>query len=71
MGIGEKIKELRKGKNMTQEDLAELLNVSISAVSQWEIGKTMPDITFISHICNIFDVSADELLDIDISKKKS
>lgn len=71
MSIGEKIKDLRKGKNMTQEDLAELLNVSISAVSQWEIGKTMPDIIFISNICNIFDVSADELLDIDISKKKS
>lgn len=71
MSIGEKIKNLRKSKNMTQEDLAELLNVTISAVSQWEIGKTMPDIMFISHICNIFDISADELLDIDVTKKKS
>ncbi len=35
MSIGEKIRDLRKSKNMTQEDLAECLNVSISAVSQW------------------------------------
>ena len=71
MSIGEKIKDLRKSKNMTQEALAEVLNVSISAVSQWEIGKTMPDITFIPLLCNVFGVSADELLDIDVSKKKS
>ena len=69
MSIGEKIKDLRKSKNMTQEDLAECLNVSISAVSQWEIGKTMPDITMIPIICNVFDVSADKLLEIDVTKK--
>ena len=58
MSIGEKIRDLRKSKNMTQEDLAECLNVTISAVSQWEIGKTMPDITMIPIICNVFDVFA-------------
>ncbi|MBQ4510460.1 MAG: helix-turn-helix transcriptional regulator [Clostridia bacterium] len=70
MSIGEKIKLLRKSKYMTQEDLAECLNVSISAVSQWEIGKTMPDITLIPFICNVFDVSSDTLLEIDVTKKK-
>ncbi|MBQ7761620.1 MAG: helix-turn-helix transcriptional regulator [Clostridia bacterium] len=69
MSIGEKIRDLRKSKNMTQEDLAECLNVTISAVSQWEIGKTMPDITMIPIICNIFDVSSDKLLEIDLTKK--
>ena len=71
MSIGEKIKDLRKSRNMTQEDLAEFLNVSISAVSQWEIGKTMPDITFIPLICNVFGVSSDELLDINVNSNKS
>ena len=42
--IGEKIKELRSAKKMTQEALAQNLNVTVSAVSQWESGKTMPDI---------------------------
>ena len=69
MSIGEKIRDLRKSKNMTQEDLAECLNVTISAVSQWEIGKTMPDITMIPIICNVFDVSSDKLLEIDLTKK--
>lgn len=69
MSIGEKIRDLRKSKNMTQEDLAECLNVTISAVSQWEIGKTMPDITMIPVICNVFDVSSDKLLEIDLTKK--
>ena len=69
MSIGERIKDLRKSMNMTQEDLSECLNVSISAVSQWEIGKTMPDITMIPLICNVFNVSSDKLLEIDVTKK--
>ena len=45
--IGEKIKELRSAKKMTQEALAQNLNVTVSAVSQWESGKTMPDISML------------------------
>ena len=45
--IGEKIKELRNKQKMTQEKLAQYLNVTVSAVSQWESGKTMPDVTMI------------------------
>ena len=43
MNIGAVIKEKRQKKDLTQEQLAEYLNVSVSAVSQWESGKTTPD----------------------------
>ena len=62
--IGEKIKELRSAKKMTQETLAQNLNVTVSAVSQWESGKTMPDITMLVPLCHMFSVSADDLLGI-------
>ena len=52
MNIGAKIKQLRKEKDLTQEQLAEYLNVSISAVSQWESGKTLPDLSLILPLAN-------------------
>ena len=61
MNIGAKIKQLRKEKDLTQEQLAEYLNVSISAVSQWESGKTLPDISLILPLANFFDVTTDTL----------
>ena len=61
MNIGAKIKQLRKERDLTQEQLAEYLNVSISAVSQWESGKTLPDISLILPLANFFDVSTDTL----------
>ncbi|MBR2447915.1 MAG: helix-turn-helix transcriptional regulator, partial [Clostridia bacterium] len=45
MQIGLKIKKLRKENDITQEQLAEYLSISSRAVSQWECGKTMPDIS--------------------------
>ena len=71
MQIGTNIKRLRRERDMTQEDLAEYMNVSVSAVSQWELGKTMPDISMIPSLCALFRVSADELLDIDISRREA
>ncbi len=65
MKIGKTIKKLRLEKEMTQEILAEKLSVSVSAVSQWEMGKTMPDISMIPLLVSIFDVTADELLGIN------
>ncbi len=62
MNIGKTIKKLRLEKEMTQEQLAEKLNISVSAVSQWEIGKTMPDISMIPLLVDVFGVTADELL---------
>ena len=67
--IGEKIKELRSAKKMTQETLAQNLNVTVSAVSQWESGKTMPDISMLVPLCHMFSVSADDLLGIRIGEQ--
>jgi len=60
--IGEKIKSLRKEQDVTQEKLAAYLNISYQAVSKWEKGTALPDITLIPRIANFFGVSADELL---------
>ncbi len=62
MNIGAVIKEKRQKKDLTQEQLAEYLNVSVSAVSQWESGKTTPDFSLLIPLANFFDVSLDELL---------
>ena len=70
MNIGETIKRLRRQKDMTQEQLAEYLNISPQAVSRWEINSTLPDITLVPMLANIFDVSSDTLLGIDIDAKE-
>lgn len=62
--IGEKIKALRKEQDVTQEKLAAYLNISYQAVSKWENGTALPDITLIPGIANFFGVSADELLGV-------
>jgi len=68
--IGLKIKELRKKKDMTQEKLAEYLNVSFQAVSKWETGIASPDISQIPALCHVFGVSSDSLLGIDVEKNE-
>ncbi len=60
--IGDKIKSLRKAQDITQEKLAAYLNISYQAVSKWENGTALPDITLVPQIANFFGVSADELL---------
>ncbi|MCL2519018.1 MAG: helix-turn-helix domain-containing protein [Oscillospiraceae bacterium] len=70
MNIGETIKKLRKQKDLTQEQLAEYLNISPQAISRWEINSTLPDITLVPMLANIFDVSSDTLLGIDIEAKE-
>ncbi|AZP03974.1 helix-turn-helix domain-containing protein [Jeotgalibaca ciconiae] len=62
MTIGERIKEARKEKGMTQQELAQQLNISRSAISNWEIGRNYPDIQMIVSISNLLDVSLDQLL---------
>ncbi len=59
--IGTQIKNLRKSKNMTQEQLAELLGISFQAVSKWENNITLPDITLVPTLAKIFGVSTDTL----------
>ena len=70
MSIGTTIKNLRRSRNITQEQLAEMLGVSTNAVSQWECDKTAPDISHLPILASIFEVSADILLEIDIAKSK-
>ncbi len=65
------IKKLRRDKDMTQEALAECLSVSPQAVSRWETGTAMPDISLLSALCHLFDVTSDYLLGIDVEKKEA
>lgn len=69
MSIGTTIKRLRRERDITQEQLAEYLGISTGAVSQWECDRTAPDIAQLPLLANVFDVSADELLEIDGKKK--
>jgi transcriptional regulator with XRE-family HTH domain len=64
--LGEKIKSLRKQKNISQEVFASYLGVSFQAVSKWENGNTMPDVTMIPAIASFFCVSTDELFDFNL-----
>ena len=64
--LGEKIKSLRKQKNISQEVFANYLGVSFQAVSKWENGNTMPDVTMIPAIASFFGVSTDELFDFNV-----
>ena len=60
--IGKKITDLRKAHNMTQMELADKLGISFQAVSNWERGSTMPDISKLPELAEIFHISVDELL---------
>lgn len=60
--IGKFISELRKEKNMTQEELANIMGVTDKSISRWENGKTMPDIAMLSMLSNNLGISIQELL---------
>ena len=62
MEFNEKLQELRKSKDLTQEELAEKLYVSRTAVSKWESGRGYPNIDSLKEISMFFSVSIDELL---------
>ena len=65
MEFNEKLQELRKQRGLTQEELAELLYVSRTAVSKWESGRGYPNIDSLKAISKCFSVSLDELLSSD------
>ena len=71
MSIGTTIKQLRRGRDLTQEELADILGVSAKAVSQWENDRTAPDLSQIPAICTYFDISADTLLGIDTAQRRA
>jgi len=60
--IGKRIAQLRKEKNFTQEDLAQMMEVSAQAVSKWENDLTCPDISSLPKLAKILGVTVDELL---------
>ena len=62
INLGDKLKNLRKEKNISQEKLAQYLNVSFQAVSKWENGSTYPDIELLPEISRFFGITVDELL---------
>lgn len=57
------LKELRKEKNLTQEQLAEQLNVSGRTVSRWETGTNMPDVSILVELAEFYNVSISEIID--------
>jgi transcriptional regulator with XRE-family HTH domain len=60
--ISGNIKKLRRSRDLTQEELAEIIGVSAQSVSKWERGDNFPDITMLPAIANFFEVSLDELV---------
>ena len=60
--IGSFLKELRKGKDLTQEEVAEKLNVSGRTVSRWETGSNMPDLGILVELADFYDVDIREIL---------
>lgn len=67
MEIGNKMIQLRKRDNLSQEDLAQKVGVTRQTISKWELGETSPDISQAKKIANVFHISLDELVCNDIS----
>ena len=68
MEIGNKILELRKRNNITQEELAERVGVSRQTISKWELGETAPDLKQAKELSKVFNISLDELVDNDLKE---
>lgn len=68
MSFGSTIRKLRKQHSLTQDQLANYLNVTPQAVSRWETNAAMPDISLLVPLANIFGVSTDVLLEVDVQK---
>lgn len=70
MNIGEQINNLRKKHGLSQDDFANLFNVSRQTVSNWENGKSYPDLEMIIKISDYFKISVDELLRNDVQSEE-
>lgn len=81
MNINERLLKLRKEKGYSQEELANEINVSRQTISKWETGESNPDFDKIEPLCNLYGISADELIrgvksealkeEIDINEEKN
>ncbi len=70
MNIGKKIRLLRIENELSQKELANLLNVNYYIVSNLELNKTEPDIELIRKLCVIFNISADDFLEIETEAQR-
>lgn len=66
LSLGKKIRELRKARGVTQEELANALGISFQAISKWETGIALPDVTMTPAIARYFGVTMDTLFDFDL-----
>ena len=66
--FGDRLKELRKNNNISQEKLGELLGVSSNAIYSWEISRTQPSLETINKLAEYFGVTTDYLLGVDYNK---
>ena len=60
--IGKFILECRKKKNLTQSELAEKIGVTDKSISNWENGRNMPDLSLFKPLCEILDISVNDLI---------
>ena len=72
MNIGNQLYELRKKKNLSQEEVAEKLNVTRQTISKWETDQSMPDLDKIVPLCELYGISADALLKgtVDVKQRE-
>ena len=69
--IGSLLKKIRKDNNLTQEKFAEQLGVTPQAVSKWENGKNIPDLSILKEIKKLYNIDLDSILDGENNKKKN
>ena len=69
--IGNLLKKIRKENNLTQEKFAERLGVTPQAVSKWEKGKNIPDLSILKEIKKLYNIDLDSILDGENNRKKS
>jgi len=69
MNFGKNIKKFRLLKKLTQDELADLLNTTSKSISRWESDITYPDISMLPNIANIFEITVDELLGVELIKQ--
>lgn len=69
--FSERLKEARKNKNLSQEQVAEKLNTARSNISKYETGFMEPSLQTLKELCELYEVSADYLLEIDFKEDKN
>ena len=69
--VGKFIAEMRKKNNLTQQQLGDKLYVTDKAVSKWEREKSLPDITLLSKLAEIFEIEVEDILSGEINKSKN